>query len=249
VSSATTAVVVPCYNEASRLDVAAFHAFAAANRDVEFVMVNDGSGDDTLAVLRAVAARAPEQVRVIDLGVNRGKAEAVRLGMLEAFGRRPRFAGYLDADLATPLSAIPQLVGVFGEHPSVELVFGSRVRLMGRTIVRRALRHYLGRVFATAVSLTLGLPIYDTQCGAKLFRVTPDTEALFAEPFASRWIFDVEIVARRARALGPRPRERMEQLLYEFPLSEWRDVRGSKLRLGDFFRAIAELASIGARYR
>lgn len=244
-----TAVVVPCYNEATRLDVEAFAAFAAGHGDIELVMVNDGSSDGTPAVLRDLASRTPGRVRVLDLPVNRGKAEAVRLGMLDALARRPEFVGYLDADLATPLAAVLQLREVFRERPAVEMVFGSRVRLMGRTIARRARRHYLGRVFATAVSMVLRLPIYDTQCGAKLFRATPAVAALLAEPFTSRWIFDVEIVARRARSLGPGKRALMEQLLFEFPLMEWRDVSGSKLRPLDFLRAVMELASIAARYR
>jgi dolichyl-phosphate beta-glucosyltransferase len=248
-SSLRVTIVVPCFNEAGRLDAKAFAAFARADPRVHFVMVNDGSRDATGTVLQDLASRLPGRVTVLSLPVNRGKAEAVRLGMLDAFAGRPDVAGYVDADLATPLSAIPQLVEVFGERPSVEMVFGSRVKLMGRTIVRRPHRHYLGRVFATVVSMVLGLPIYDTQCGAKLFRVTPQVEELFAEPFSSRWIFDVEIVARRMRALRGHPREEMERALFEYPLMEWRDVRGSKLRFSDFVRAIVELAHIGARYR
>jgi dolichyl-phosphate beta-glucosyltransferase len=241
-------IVIPCYNEAGRLDVEAFAAFASTATHVDFLMVDDGSRDATGAVLQGLATRLPGRITVLSLPDNRGKAEAVRLGILAAIARRPDIVGYFDADLATPLTAIPQLLEVFRDRPSLEMVFGSRVKLMGRTIVRQPHRHYLGRVFATVVSMVLGLAIYDTQCGAKLFRVTPALEEVFAEPFSSRWVFDVEIVARRARARG-HPRREMEQLLFEYPLMEWRDVRGSKVRVGDFVRAIEEVARIGVRYR
>ena len=75
-------LIVPCYNEADRLPSATFEAYAAAHPDIQFTFVNDGSTDDTLQILRALAARRPAQLHVLDLDRNRGKAEATRLGMV-----------------------------------------------------------------------------------------------------------------------------------------------------------------------
>jgi hypothetical protein len=103
-------------------------------------------------------------------------------------------------------------------------------------------------VFATAASLVLGLPIYDTQCGAKLFRVLPGTRDLFIEPFLTRWLFDVEIIARLIRSRRQTTLPQPADIIYEFPLSEWRDVKGSKVRPKDFVTAFIELATIYRRY-
>ncbi len=118
-------------------------------------------------------------------------------------------------------------------------------RAARRRIVRRASRHYFGRVFATAASTVLALPVYDTQCGAKLLRNTPLCRSLFAQPFGSRWIFDVELLARYLKA-----KEKAGPLgVYELPLDEWTDVDGSKVRAKDFARAVGEMVAIHRTYR
>ena len=160
------------------------------------MFVDDGSTDDTPLVLERLRQRHPRQVCTLRLSTNVGKAEAVRRGMRVALRRQPAMVGYWDADLATPLDAIPRFVDVLQARPELDLVMGSRVALLGRDIRRSTLRHFTGRVFATAASLVLRLPVYDTQCGAKLFRVTPRFQELISQPFRARWIFDVEILAR-----------------------------------------------------
>jgi glycosyltransferase involved in cell wall biosynthesis len=234
---------VPCYNEERRLPVASFDAYLADHGDVDFVLVNDGSTDGTLVLLRSMAERWPGRVHVVDQQPNGGKAEAVRAGLREALSQRAEFIGYWDADLATPLDAIDEFVQVMRARPQVQLILGARVALLGRAIERRPLRHYLGRVFATAASLTLGLPVYDTQCGAKLLRVSERTPQLFEAPFLSRWIFDVELIARFLRAGNSATG------LYELPLREWHDVGESKVKPRDFVRAILELWAIYRAYR
>jgi dolichyl-phosphate beta-glucosyltransferase len=241
-------VVVPCYNEAARLDRAAFLGFELPSRTLRFCFVNDGSRDETPRVLQALCAERPDLGWVLDSPVNQGKAEAVRRGLLAALDSGAAAVGFWDADLATPLSELSRFCDVLDAAPDVDIVLGSRVRLLGRQIERSALRHYLGRVFATGASLTLGLPVYDTQCGAKLLRGGELARQLLVEPFLTRWVFDVELIARLARvarAGGPAVAERV----YELPLLRWTDVAGSKVRPWDFVRSGLELLRIRRAYR
>lgn len=235
-------IVIPCYNEQARLDVAAFTAFLTHTQDIGIVFVNDGSQDGTSAILHELAARFPARVVVIEQPVNRGKAEAVRSGMIRAMDLGAEYAGYFDADLATPLEATREFVETLDRHPQLQFVIGSRVALLGRSIARKASRHYSGRIFATAASAVLALPIYDTQCGAKLLRVSERARSLFGRPFGSRWIFDVELFARYLSTYGSR------EGLYELPLLRWTDVGESKVKWQDFVRAGAEMAAIYRTY-
>jgi glycosyltransferase involved in cell wall biosynthesis len=241
--------VVPCYNEALRLDVGKFKGFAREHPQQGFLFVNDGSTDGTLRVLEDLCRSDRECFSICDLPENVGKAEAVRQGMLRAFEAEPDYVGYWDADLSTPLEAILAFCAVLDSRRDIEMVFGARVNLLGRSIRRSPLRHYLGRIFATAASLALGIDFYDTQCGAKLFRATHEIMSLFQSPFCTRWIFDVEIVARLISTRRGTARARVDEMIYELPLHQWCDVAGSKVKPRDFVKAFFELAAISRRYR
>lgn len=242
------AVVVPCYNEEHRLQTEAFLGYLEAHPDLTFVFVDDGSRDGTLARLRQMQAAAPRGVEVVNLERNGGKGEAVRRGMIHALERTgAAVAGFWDADLATPLDAIADLRGVLAARPDIQMVFGSRVKLLGRWVERRAARHYLGRVFATVVSNLLRMPIYDTQCGAKLFRSTAALRRALEEPFSCRWVFDVELLARFIRQSGGDVAG-VQKGIYEYPLHVWRDIAGSKVGPAAFLRALLDIAGIWRRY-
>ncbi len=239
-------LVIPCYNEERRLPVEELRAFALEGCRVELCLVNDGSRDGTLRLLESLRAEDPQRFSVVDLERNSGKAEAVRRGILAAMDRHPDLVGFWDADLATPLGELNDFLNVFRARPEIEMVFAARVRLLGRSISRNPRRHYVGRVGATLISSSLGLAVYDTQCGAKLFRVGGGMRELFAQPFLSRWIFDVEIIARLVRQRG---RDAAARAIYELPITVWHDVQGSKVRSTDFLRALKDLWRIRRAYR
>src|SRR5262249_8677853 len=177
-------IVVPCYNEAHRFRKQTFRDFLATSRSIAFIFVDDGSKDATLAVLEEVCSGYVNRVRVLHKEPNAGKGEAVRQGMLEALQQSEAgIVGFWGADLATPLDAIHDLLQMFLERTEIQMVFGSRVKLLGRDVERRPIRHCLGRIFATVVSVLLRMPIYDTQCGAKLFRATPELRQVLSKSF------------------------------------------------------------------
>jgi dolichyl-phosphate beta-glucosyltransferase len=244
-----TVVVVPCYNEERRLPVQSFLDFVAGAPGFRFLFVNDGSSDGTSAVLEQLCARNPVAFVALQQECNRGKAEAVRAGLLEALSwPETRFAGFWDADLATPLDAIPEFRVVLETRPDIQMVMGARVQLLGRRIVRDPKRHYLGRVFATVASLVLELPVYDTQCGAKLMRNTDLVRSVFASPFLSRWIFDVEMLARLGSGARAAKASQIQDLVFEYPLMSWVDVHGSKLKARDYLIAMRDMHRIRRTY-
>lgn len=239
----TSRVVVPCYNEAQRLRPAAFLEALDKDSTLGFVMVDDGSRDDTLSVLEKLRSHAPERVAVVALAQNVGKAEAVRRGVLRAFELGAEISGYWDADLATPLSYIAEFEKLLTKGDTV-MVVGARVRLLGHHIERSSIRHYIGRGFGTLAALALGLPVYDTQCGAKLFKTTPAIRSAFEHPFTLRWAFDVELFARllaRETEVGDIVVERQ---CVEFPLEEWRDAPGSKITVNQIPKIALEIAKL-----
>ena len=238
-------IVVPAYNEAARLDLGAFAGAIAAEPGLEVIFVNDGSTDDTAGLLDAFLDSHGSQACVLHLAENQGKAEAVRQGLLRALesiandetSPEEHWVGYWDADLAAPLNQIQDLID-HGRQVKADAVLGSRTRLLGRDINRSKLRHFVGRVFATVASLYLGVRIYDTQCGAKVFRAGAPIRNAVAQPFRSRWIFDVELIERLLSDGAT---------IVEFPLQAWSVVADSRLGASAYLLALRDCVRLVRR--
>lgn len=238
-------LVVPCFNEAARLNGAAFLEYLAQDPRVSICFVNDGSTDGTAQALSALSAKMPDRMSVHSLTQNSGKAEAVRQGVLHSAANQTfAYVGYWDADLATPLSELGAMLDVMDRHPGCQIALGSRWQRLGSRIARQPLRHALGRVFATAASLTIGLPVYDSQCGSKIIRAS-SVPVLFSDAFVTRWLFDVELLAR----LKPHHPDTAKDAAIEVPLTKWQDVRGSRLGFWQMAATPVGLWKIRQRYR
>lgn len=232
-------LVVPCYNEEKRLDLEAFAKDAQG--DVQVLFVDDGSKDQTVARIENFI-RGKDHLHLHRCPKNGGKAAAVREGMLQVLKdpvlSKATWVGFWDADLATPLWEVPHMMKYVDMYTQkVDAVWGSRVYRLGSKIVRSPMRHYLGRGFATVISILLRVESYDSQCGAKLFR-REWVETAFQENFLSNWIFDVEILLRLKG-----------RFLVEYPLIQWEDVPGSKVKVHkEILRVFRDILKIRKKY-
>ncbi len=230
-------IVIPCFNESDRLKESEFERFLELNQDKGLLFVNDGSSDGTLKILKKINKHCVNQVDLLDLTENTGKAEAVRLGMLHAIENSScDYCAFWDADLATPLKEINGFLKTLATQNKLKVVIGSRICRLGADIERFWLRHYLGRLFATAVSLMFDIKVYDSQCGAKIFK-RELAASLFQQQFLSKWLFDVELLYRIKKQHGI-------ESVYEYPLSSWHDVGGSKLKIRSLLGAFFDLFRI-----
>ena len=225
-------IVVPAYNEQGRLEPtlrAYLGYFRDRGREVEAIVVDDGSTDATTPLVERLAAEFAE-LRLIRLAQNQGKGYAVRSGIVNARGRRILFA---DADGATPIAEIERLDAAL--DAGADLAIGSRAVASTDVHVRTRLhRRLIGGAFHLLVRLTGVSGISDTQCGFKLFRGTV-AHVLFSRMRTSGFSFDVEVLMM-ARLCGHR--------IAEVPVN-WTHQPGSRVNLvTDSARMAADLVRI-----
>lgn len=232
-------VIIPCYNEYVRFPRKEFTDYYNSS-NVSFCLVNDGSSDKTISLLYDIA-KDKERVFVLNLENNLGKSEAIRYAANYLLENKDfDYIGYFDADLASPLKEIDNL---FKHINGCQMVFGSRFKRLGARIERNALRHYLGRVFATLASLMLRLPIYDTQCGAKLMS-SDFARIAFEKKFLTSWLFDIEIFFRLKNT-----DERYIDQMKEIPLEQWIEKGGSKIKFTHILKVPFQLLMVYFHYK
>ena len=237
-------IVVPCFNEAERWNPDSWQLMVE-QVPATFLFVDDGSEDDTPALLEQLVGNP--KATVLKMPRNRGKAEAVRQGMNHLLANANLSGvGYLDADGAFAQDDVTTLAGVFSEkvaEDEFDAVWSSRVALAGRDIKRSQARHYAGRIIATYLSVSEEFFPYDTQSGYKLFVDGQTLRTCLSSPFRTRWLFEIELLARWRRISGSPMR------IWEEPVNYWHDVPGSKITRGELVRVLRELWVVKALQR
>jgi len=237
----TIQVVVPCYNEGHRWDSDYWRELVDLG-GFRWIFVDDGSQDNTLDVATAVCSDTNSSV--LSLGVNAGKSEAVRAGLLQAIktSQPSDIVGFMDADGAFARYDIERLGDLFCEMRSAsepfDALWSSRVALAGRSIDRSASRHYMGRIAATFLSWRDPSVPYDTQSGFKLFKPSVEFSRTLQAPFQTRWLFEMEMLTRFQVENG-RPMK-----VWEEPLLSWWDVPGSKVSAREVLRIGREILTV-----
>jgi glycosyltransferase involved in cell wall biosynthesis len=239
-----TFIVIPCYNEEKGISFKEYSTFLDNYPNSMICFVNDGSTDKTLEILTLLKAKHQSQIEIVSLLKNSGKAEAVRQGINYCnLNFSHQFIGYLDADLATTLEEFMIITNFLKDD--IVFCFGSRIRKIGSTIERENSRFLIGRIIATFISQILGIKVYDTQCGCKVF-TKEISELIFKREFISKWLFDVEIFFRMIQLFG---KEKAIQKMYEVPLKSWIEKGNSKVKATYFFKLWFDLYSINKKYK
>lgn len=263
-------LVIPAYNEAERLPIMLdatldylntnrtditqlFNSVcgdASKNKPIqcEFVIVNDGSTDDTESVIRTYATKristngSSDIVKLVNMHKNSGKGGAVKTGMLQSSGQ---LCLMIDADGATDITdglpkALNQMKTLMDEHQSKigylppAAVFGSRAHLEEKSAASRSkIRTILMHSFHFFVKTLCSPRIKDTQCGFKLFTRSAVAE-LFTNLHLRRWAFDTELVVIA---------EKLNVSLSEVGVV-WEEIDGSKLDVDKLTLALVSLGML-----
>ena len=224
-------IVIPAYNESERLppllaEIRGYlHSSLPADdgMDVHFLISDDGSSPDDAEKTRWLLEESglSAEMSLIRSDDNQGKGGAILLGLETSLSADFEYAGFIDADSSIAVEELHRVLVYLiatSNRSALAGVIGSRVKMLGRSIYRSTVRHYAGRVFATFVSLCFDQPIYDSQCGLKIFRVEVLRRYLHM-PMDRRWTWDTQLLLAMLHA---------GEIIHEVPIN-WRETSGSRL--------------------
>ena len=231
-------IIIPIWNEEARGSFNYIESILKL-KDLDFIIVNDGSSDGTAVRLLTLSSNLNFQP--INLRENLGKSMAIKAGLDFAISlEKYSIIGYLDGDGAFPVSEVRRcslLAQEKIESEDFDVFTTSRVALSGRMIHRKASRHLAGRLIRTVIGLKYSNLPYDTQSGFKIFKNTEIFAETVSKGFKTKWFVDLEILLRMRN-------HKDSVTIWEEPLMAWQDVSQSSLKWSSAPRVVIELARI-----
>ena len=225
-------IVIPAFNERARIPAtmrSVVECVRVRGWSAEVIVVNDGSTDETAALVKEFALHSPE-VRLLENPTNRGKGYSVRSGILHALGDVVMFT---DADLSSPIEEAQRLFDAIAA--GADIAIGSRWLATSRQTHRQPLyRQIFGRVFNALTRAIMRLPFADTQCGFKAFTRSA-AQTVFQLQTIERWGFDPEILFIALKR---------GYHIQEVPVSWAHDARSRISYLRDGLQMLKELAIV-----
>lgn len=227
------AVIIPYFNESSRLELEQLDLFCT-EIGISVYFVDDGSSDDTTKKLKEYFQNK-EKIQFIQFTNNIGKTNAVRRSLLKLNDIGYGYVILQDFDLPVSSADCTRALSIVLSN-DVGIVSGARVNLAGSNVKRKKSRHWIGRIIASLLFVMTKSDFYDPQSPCKVYNVSV-LRNLLREEFKTRWFGDMELHIR-ARNQG------MKIFVIEFPLTEWRDVAGGKLKKSSAFKVLIDLLKL-----
>jgi glycosyltransferase involved in cell wall biosynthesis len=218
-------IVIPAYNESARIEAALASVLAcvdARSWDADILVVDDGSTDNTPAIVQQWMASHP-RLHLI---------QNPRNGLLQASGDIVMFT---DADLSAPIEEAERLIAAI--DAGADVAIGSRwLDKQKQTVHQPLYRRFFGRCFNWVTRKVMGLPFKDTQCGFKAFR-RDAAQTIFRLQTIERWGFDPEIlfIARK-----------LKYTIVEVPVTWGHDERSRISYLRDGMKMLEDMSRIRA---
>jgi glycosyltransferase involved in cell wall biosynthesis len=186
----SVSIVIPAYNEEKRIarTLDSYHSFFSKKKaDFEIIVVANNCSDKTGAVVKSFSKRK-KNVRLLDIPKKIGKGGAVKKGFSIA---SKQVVAFVDADNSTPPK---EFLKILNGLSKADIAIGSRALSGSKILKQPEYRKFLGRSFNFLVNFLFGLPLNDTQCGAKVF--SKKTVSIMQSVESDFFEFDVELLWR-----------------------------------------------------
>ena len=230
-------IVIPCFNEAQRLDLSYFNKLSRIQNTM-WVFVDDGSTDSTSKILKNYSKK--KNTINVRINHNVGKSNAIAYGMNYAFSKISDIGwiGFLDSDGAFATSDVERIIKMTSSSKKYDALYTSRVKMAGRDIRRNNTRHIIARLITSLFGLVWKDIPYDTQSGFKLYRYSDNFNSIFIKLFKTKWFFDIELSIRYSKY------KKKNIHVWEEPVSSWIDIPGSKINYRQSMRIVLEVIYI-----